>query len=308
MSIVEEIDNYKKERDAVIFAHYYTQPEIQDIADYVGDSFALARLATELECKTIVFCGVRFMGESVKLLSPEKTVLLPEPKADCPMAHMVPTGLIEDCRARYGDDLAVVCYVNSTVEAKALSDVCVTSSNALSIVGELPQRHVLFVPDKHLGSYVGSRLPKKNIITGHGCCPVHDSIDVEEVRELKAAHPNAIVLAHPECNEEVRKVADVIGSTSRLISAAAHAPAREYIVATAVGVEHRMALDADDAWRSFLYPKTLPVCSDMAMVTLEKVRDCLRDMNGEIEIDLALAERARKPLECMLELTKEPGW
>ena len=302
MAVMDEIAKLKQERNAVILAHYYVRPEVQDVADYVGDSFGLAKMASSLEHDMIVFCGVRFMGESAKLLNPGKTVLLPEPSADCPMAHMVPAELVERCRAEHGDDLAVVCYVNSTVEVKALSDVCVTSSNALGIVGDLPQKHILFIPDRNLGSYVASRLPEKDVIVGEGCCPVHDAISADEVGALKRAYPNALVLVHPECNEEVRAQADVIGSTTRLIHAAAHAPARKYVIATATGVEHRMAAEARDTGRKFLFPKTLPVCAAMAAVTLAKVRDCLRDMSGVVEVDSGLAERARRPLDRMLEL------
>ena len=303
MLLAEEIAKIKREKNAVILAHYYVRPEVQDVADYVGDSFGLAKLAASLDCDTIVFCGVRFMGESAKLLNPEKTVLLPEPKADCPMAHMTSRALVDECRSHYGDDLAVVCYVNSTVEVKAMSDVCVTSSNALHIVAKLPQRHILFIPDRHLGAHIGSQLPEKHVIVGEGSCPVHDAIDVAEIAALKEAHPNALVLAHPECNEQVRDAADVLGSTSHLIEKAATcADASEFIIATAVGVRHQMALQAVDAGRRFLFPETLPVCADMAAVTLKKVHDCLVNGTGEVHVEDALADRARLPLQRMLEM------
>lgn len=194
------IEALKAERDAVILAHYYVEPEVQAVADYVGDSFYLAKLAKSLPQQTIVLCGVEFMGESAKLLNRDKTVLMPEPAADCPMAHMVQRATIDKAREEYGDDLAVVCYVNSTIEVKSWSDVCVTSSNAVKIVHELPQRHILFIPDRNLGRYVAEQVPEKHVILNDGCCPRHEAISLAELRELKAGHPNALVLAHPSAS------------------------------------------------------------------------------------------------------------
>ena len=170
-----EVARLKAERDAAVLAHYYVPPEVQELADHVGDSFALARLAATLPCRTLVFAGVRFMAESAKLLSPDKTVLMPDPAADCPMAHMVRHETVVAARERYGDDLAVACYVNSTAEAKSWSDVCVTSSNAVRIVRALPQKNVLFIPDRHLGSYVARQAGEKNVILNDGCCPIHQA-------------------------------------------------------------------------------------------------------------------------------------
>ena len=185
-----EVARLKAERDAVVLAHYYVPPEVQELADHVGDSFALARLAATLPCRTLVFAGVRFMAESAKLLSPDKTVLMPDPAADCPMAHMVRRETVDAARERYGDDLAVACYVNSTAEVKSWSDVCVTSSNAVRIVRALPQENVLFVPDRHLGSYVARQVGEKNVILNDGCCPIHRDISADEVRALKAEFPD----------------------------------------------------------------------------------------------------------------------
>ena len=187
----ERIEELKVERDAVILAHYYVEPEVQAVADYVGDSFYLAKLAKTLPQRTIVLCGVEFMGESAKLLNRDKTVLLPEPAADCPMAHMVKRSTIDAARAEYGDDLAVACYVNSTVEVKSWSDVCVTSSNAVKIVRELPQRHVLFIPDRNLGRFVAEQVPEKHVILNDGCCPRHEAISLGELLTLKSEHPRA---------------------------------------------------------------------------------------------------------------------
>ena len=202
-----EVARLKAERDAVVLAHYYVPPEVQELADHVGDSFALARLAATLPASTLVFAGVRFMAESAKLLSPDKTVLMPDPAADCPMAHMVRRETVEAARERYGDDLAVVCYVNSTAEVKSWSDVCVTSSNAVKIVRARAEKNVLFVPDRHLGRFVAEQVPEKNVILNDGFCPIHQDISAAEVAALKAAHPGAPVLAHPECGPEALALA-----------------------------------------------------------------------------------------------------
>ena len=198
-TMAARIAELKKEQDAVILAHYYVKDSAQEVADYIGDSFYLSKLAAGLDCKTLVFAGVRFMAESAKLLSPEKRVLMPEPKADCPMAHMVVKETVDNARTEYGDDLAVACYVNSTTEMKAWSDVCVTSSNAVKIVRRLPQHHVLFIPDMNLGRYVADQVPEKHVILNDGFCPTHEAIELAEIEKLKAAHPDAVVCAHPEC-------------------------------------------------------------------------------------------------------------
>ena len=214
MDIAAEVARLKQEKEAVILAHYYVPPETQALADYVGDSFALARLARTLDCKTIVLCGVSFMAESAKMLNPDRTVLLPEPTADCPMAHMVRKADVDTVKARY-DDLAVVCYINSTAEIKSWSDVCVTSSNAVKVVREPPQKNILFIPDMHLGHYVSLQVPEKNFILNRGYCPIHHKMIPAEVEALEVAHPEAVVIAHPECTGEARQGADLIGSTQQ---------------------------------------------------------------------------------------------
>ena len=210
MTIKEEIEQLKKEKDAVILAHYYVRPEIQEIADYIGDSFYLSKVAVGLKEKTIVFCGVSFMGESAKILNPEKTVLMPDMAADCPMAHMASPETIEKVRAEY-DDLAVVCYINSTAELKRHSDVCVTSANAVKIVKNLPNKNIFFIPDRNLAHYIAGLVPEKHFIYNEGFCIVHEYMEVEEIRDAKKAHPDAEVLAHPECPQAVLELADYIG-------------------------------------------------------------------------------------------------
>lgn len=216
MSTIDKIKELKKERNAVILAHYYVNDEVQAIADYVGDSFYLSKIAAKAEADTILFCGVSFMGESAKILNPAKTVLMPDMQADCPMAHMADFNKIEEMRNQY-TDLAVVCYINSTAELKTHSDVCVTSSNALKIVKALPNQHIYFIPDENLGRYVASQVPDKHFIFNDGYCHVHTSISAEHVKKAKEDHPGAEILVHPECTMGVLAFADYIGSTSGII-------------------------------------------------------------------------------------------
>lgn len=301
-ALVAELEDLKKRNDAVVLAHYYVAPEVQAAADYVGDSFYLAKLAVKLPQKTIVLAGVEFMGESVKLLNPSKTVLLPEPQADCPMAHMVQKMTVDAARAQYGEDLAVACYVNSTVEIKSWSDVCVTSSNAVKIISELPQKHVLFIPDRNLGRYVAEQVPDKHIILNDGCCPRHEAISLEELRDLKAAHPAAKVLAHPECTEEVLAEADYIGATSGIIGYAEKSDASEFIIVTVQGVLYELEQRCAGQNKRFYVTTTPPTCADMDRVTLEKVVSCLKTGAGEVELPpVDQAERAKLVLDRMLE-------
>lgn len=297
----ELIERLKAERDAVVLAHYYVPAEVQSVADYVGDSFYLAKLAVSLPQQTIVLCGVEFMGESVKLLNPSKTVLLPEPVADCPMAHMVRRETVEAARERYGDDLAVACYVNSTVQIKSWSDVCVTSSNAVKIISELPQRNVLFIPDRNLGRFVAEQVPEKNIILNDGCCPRHEEVSADELRALKSEHPDALVLAHPECTAEVLALADYVGATSGIISYAEQSDAEEFIIVTVRGVLYELERRCSASGKRFYFTVTPPTCMDMELVTLDKLVACLREGTGEVSIDADAAPHAKRALDRMLE-------
>ena len=208
----KEILELKEKQDAVILAHYYVDGEVQAIADYVGDSYFLSKLAIELKEQTIIFCGVSFMGESAKVLNPGKKVVMADEFADCPMAHMAEVAKIEEVRKEW-DDVAVVCYVNSTSELKAHSDVCVTSSNAIKVVRNLKEKNIYFIPDENLGRYVAKQLPEKHFIFNNGFCHVHKSIHADELLKAKEAHPEAKVLTHPECTGDVLELSDFIGST-----------------------------------------------------------------------------------------------
>ena len=302
MTLTEEINRLKKEKDAVILAHYYAEPEVQEVADYVGDSFYLSRVAVGLAEQTIVFCGVSFMGESTKILNPGKTVLMPDLSADCQMAHMADAGTIRRMREKY-EDLAVVCYINSTAELKKYSDICVTSANAVEIVKALPNRNIFFIPDKNLAHYVAEQVPEKHFVFNEGYCPVHEELQLRELMEAKAMHPDAEVLSHPECREEALKESDYIGSTSGIIQYAARSDSREFIVCTETGV--RWKLEKDNPEKKFYFTKTEPVCRDMKLNTLEKLLHVLKTGENAVEVDQELRELSKKPLERMLELAKQ---
>ncbi len=297
----KQIKQLKKEKNAVILAHYYTPAEVQEAADFVGDSFYLAKVAKQSDADIIVFCGVRFMGESAKILNPDKKVLMPDPTADCAMAHMVREGIIAEMRAKY-EDLAVVCYINSTAELKCQSDVCVTSSNAIKIVEKLPNKNIFFIPDRNLGAFVAAQVPEKNIILNDGCCPIHAHISAKQVLAEKEKHPGAKVLAHPECEAEVLALSDFIGSTADIIAFAKTDPAAEYIICTEDGVDYKLAADHPD--KRFYYPDPRPCCKDMKRNTLEAVLAVLEKEDQEIIIAEEIRRDALIPLERMLELSK----
>ena len=299
----EEIKNriirLKQEKNAVILTHYYAPAEAQEIADYVGDSFYLAKVAKKSTADIIVFCGVSFMGESAKILNPDKKVLMPDLTADCPMAHMVAKGKIEEMREKY-EDLAVVCYINSTAELKCQSDVCVTSSNAIKIVKALPNENIFFIPDRNLGRYVASQIPEKNIIINDGCCPIHASITKEQLIKEKEKHPAAPILIHPECEPELLEISDYIGSTAEIIDYVANSPLDEFIICTEDGVDYKLI--TDNPRKKFYYPNPHPCCADMKLNTLENILLALEKENHEVLVNETVAAKAQKSLDRMLEL------
>ena len=299
--ILQQINLLKNEKNAVILAHYYVSGEIQEIADYVGDSFYLAKIAKNISADVIVFCGVYFMGESAKILNPNKTVLMPDLTADCPMAHMVKEGKIEKMREQY-TDLAVVCYINSSAQLKCKSDVCVTSSNAVKIVKALPNKNVFFIPDENLGRFVAEQVNDKNIILNDGYCPRHKEISLEQLKLIKSQHPTALVLTHPECTKDVLDISDYIGSTAGIIDYAKNSLNDEFIICTEEGVLHQLQKNSPNKKFYFVQPR--PVCEDMKKITLEKVLDVLITGKNAVEVTDEVRNLALKPLEKMLELAK----
>ena len=301
MDIVEKIQQLKKEKNAVILAHYYVRPEVQEIADYIGDSFYLSKVAVDLKEQTVVFCGVSFMGESAKILNPNKIVLMPDMHADCAMAHMADKETIQKMQETY-EDLAVVCYINSTAELKQYADVCVTSANAVKIVRALPQKNIFFIPDKNLARYVAEQVPEKHVILNQGYCPIHEKMKVEEVKKAKEMYPQAEVLVHPECPESVCQLADYIGSTSGIISYATKSDCQEFIICTEVGV--RYELEKQNPEKHFYFTEKEPVCEDMKLITLEKILEVLEQEENTVQISDELRTHSGKPLEKMLELAR----
>lgn len=301
VSAENKIRELKEKKNAIILAHYYAPSEIQEVADYVGDSFYLAKIAKNSTADVIVFCGVAFMGESAKILNPNKKVLMPDANADCPMAHMVKKEKINELRAKY-EDLAVVCYINSTAELKCLSDVCVTSSNAVKIVKALPNKNIFFIPDKNLGKFVAEQVPEKNVIINDGYCPIHAQISVQEVLEEKNSHPNALVLSHPECEQTILDISDYIGSTAEIIDFANQSACSEFIICTEDGVKFK--LETDNPNKKFYFTKTSPCCVDMKLNTLDKLLKVLETEENSIELDDETMQRAKLPLDRMLELAK----
>ncbi len=295
------IEALKKEKKAVIMAHYYAPAEAQDIADYVGDSFYLAKVAKESDAEIIVFCGVGFMGESAKILCPNKKVLMPDLTADCPMAHMVKVSKINELREKYSD-LAVVCYINSTAKLKCQSDVCVTSSNAVKIVKALPNKNIFFIPDKNLGSFVAAQVPEKNVILNDGFCPIHAEITADSVKSVITNHKDAVVLCHPECEEDVVKLAHFSGSTAEIIDFAKNSDAKEFIICTEEGVAFKLISDNPD--KKFYFPSPCPNCRDMKLNTLENIIKVLETEDNEVKVNADVRECALLPLERMLELGK----
>lgn len=295
----EEILAYKKEKNVLILAHYYQNLEVQKIADFVGDSFELAKRAKAAVQETVVFCGVRFMAESAKILNPEKKVLLPVPHAGCPMADMIDAETVQAYRQKY-PDAAVVCYVNSSAETKAVSDICCTSSNAVRVVKSLPQKRIVFVPDKNLGAYVAGFVPEKEIICHSGFCPIHKNITVPEAQKAMREHPNALLACHPECEAEVLELADFIGSTSEILKFARTSEHKEFIIGTERGVCDRLNEEEPDKHFYLLSPQL--VCPNMKKTELSDVLHVLRTGENEIIMTEEEIRAAYAPLARMVEI------
>ena len=296
----DEIMRIKKEKDICILAHAYQSHDIWEVADYVGDSFGLAQRAAEAPQKTMIMCGVRFMAETVKLLSPEKTVYLPEPDAGCPMADQIDYDLLTALREK-NPDYTVVAYVNTTTEVKTLSDVCVTSSSAVKIVKNMPEKDILFIPDCNLGFWVKKQVPEKNIKLVSGGCPTHVRVTVKDVEKAKAAHPEALLLVHPECLKEVTELADYAGSTTGIMDYAAKSDAKEFIIGTENSIVSHLQL-AHPEKRFYALSKDC-VCHNMKMTTLGDVYNCVVNGEGEsITLTEETMQKARKSIDAMLRL------
>lgn len=297
MTSVQKIEKLKKEKNAVIVAHTYQPLEIQKIADVVGDSFKLSKFCAANEYETIIFCGVMFMAESAKILSPDKKVILPEIDAGCPMADMVTATGLRNLKDQH-PDAAVVCYINSSAAVKAESDICCTSSNAVDIVRSLKKDKIIFVPDRNLGAYVASKIPEKEFILWEGFCPVHERLKTESILQIKKEHPKALVTAHPECTTDVLAHADFIGSTSAIIEFIIKSDENQFIIATEKGVVDRLSIVAPNKKTYLAQPDM--ICKNMKKVTIEKVLIALEEDKYEISMDIDIMDRARGCLERMV--------
>jgi quinolinate synthase len=297
--LIEKIQQLKAQRKAVILAHNYQIGEVQDIADFVGDSLGLSVQAATTEAETIVFCGVRFMAETAAILSPEKTVLLPDKTAGCPMADMINADQVRELRAKHPDAL-VVCYVNSTAEVKALSDYCCTSGNAVELVKTLPvDREVIFVPDQYLGQHV-INLSGRDMILWPGYCATHARITADDIESARNEHPGAIVLAHPECNDPVKAAADELLSTAQMIAFAKKSDAKDFIIATESGILHSLKKQMPS--KNFIPVSEKAICPNMKKITLEKILWALEDMQYKITVDEDIRIKAKAALDRMLEI------
>lgn len=294
---VEEIKRLKREKNAIIVAHNYQNDEVQDIADKVGDSFFLSRVCAESDAEVIVFCGVRFMAESAKILSPNKTVLLPESSAGCPMADSITAEDVIKLKKEH-PGAPVVCYINTTASVKAECDICCTSSNAVDIVKSIPAKDIIFVPDKNLGSYVAKKVPEKNLILFNGCCVTHNRFGVEEVEAARRLYPDAPVAVHPECSADVCERADFVGSTSEIIDFCKRSDKKRFIIGTEMGIFHKLKADSADKEFYLLTPRL--VCSNMKMTTLKSVYRALSENRNVVEVDGNVRLRAVACLERML--------
>lgn len=294
----EKILKLKKEKNAIILAHLYQIPEIQEIADYVGDSYYLSQIARDAKEDLIIFCGVKFMAESAKVLSPEKTVILPAPNAGCPMADMAEVEDVEEMIKKYPDAFKV-CYINSSYEVKALCDASVTSSSALNIIKNIPNKQILFLPDQNLGGYISEFFPEKEFILWRGFCPTHHRITAEDIIKAKEEHPNVKVLSHPECSKEVRDLSDYIGSTSGIINYATECEDKEFIIATEEGVLHQLKKKNPD--KKFYFPEVM-VCPNMKKTSLQDVYDALDGKKEEVILDEEIRKKALTSLENMHKL------
>ncbi len=298
--IIKEILELKKKRNAVIVAHNYQVDDVQEVADIVGDSLALSKYCADVQKDVIVFCGVHFMAESAKILSPNKVVLLPEIDAGCPMADMVTKEALIEEKKKF-PNTTVVCYINSSAEVKSECDICCTSSNAVDVVRAVNNNDILFVPDQNLGSYVSKMVPEKNIILWNGYCITHHRVKIDELKRAKELRPNAEVLVHPECQSDIADAADFLGSTKQIIDYATNSSNKEFIIGTEMGVLFKLKKDNPD--KNFYLLSQGLVCPNMKKTSLMSVYRSLNEMNYEINLDETIRLKAKKALDNMLKLS-----
>ena len=294
----ERLEQLKKERNAIILAHYYQRDEIQDVADFRGDSFLLAQKAAETDADTIVFCGVHFMGESAKILAPNKTVIIPDERAGCPMADMVNVEGLRELKRKH-PNAKVVTYINSSAEIKAETDIVCTSANAVKVIQSLDAEEIIWVPDKNLGDYV-SKFTDKKMIIWEGYCNTHDMLTVKDVAEMRAQYPNAQFVVHPECRPEVVKLADFVGSTTAIIDYCKKSEHQEFIVGTEDGTGYQLRKDSPN--KVFHFASKYLVCPNMKVNNLKKLVRCLETMQPQLYVAPDVAEKARLALERMLQV------
>lgn len=309
LDLFEEIERMKKEKNAVLLAHYYQEPDIQDIADYIGDSLGLAQNAAQTKADMIVFAGVHFMAETAKILNPDKKVLLPDLNAGCSLSDSCPPALFKKFREAHPDHI-VISYINCSAGIKALSDIICTSSNAKAIVDSLPvDQQIIFAPDRNLGAYL-NKTTGRDMLLWNGACMVHEMFSLEKISKLKVRHPDAKLIAHPECEEPVLRIADFIGSTTQLLKYTQTDTAQAFIVATETGILHQMQQAAPDKTFIAAPPDNSCACNDcphMKLNTLEKLYLCLKHELPEITMDEALRVAAKKPIDRMLDLSRQAG-
>ena len=309
LDLFAEIEKLKKEKNAIILGHYYQEPDIQDVADFIGDSLALAQKAESTDADIIVFAGVHFMAETAKILNPHKKVLLPDLNAGCSLSDSAPPALFKAFKEKYPDHI-VITYINCSAGIKALSDIICTSSNAKQIVESLPlDQKIIFAPDKNLGAYI-SKVTGRDMVLWNGACMVHEIFSAEKITKLKVRHPNAKVIAHPECEEHVLRLADFIGSTSALLKYSEQSEANEFIVVTESGILHQMQKNSPHKTFIPAPPTNTCACNDcpyMKLNTLEKLYLCMKYETPEIIMSEALLTAARKPIQKMLEISAQYG-
>jgi len=296
--VANKIYDLKRKNNAVILAHNYQIPDIQDIADFVGDSLDLSMKATKVDAQNIIFCGVDFMAESAKILNPDKNVVHPSTEANCPMAAMVDVESLSWLKKDH-PNAKVVSYVNTTADVKAISDICCTSSNGVKVVRNLSERDIIFVPDKNLGLYIQRFIKNKNMILWPGVCPTHHKIKKEEILELKEKHPDAEVVVHPECRPEVIDIADHAFSTNGIINHARESDAKEFIIGTEKDLCYRLKKENPD--KTFYSLKTA-VCPNMKKITLEKILNSLKTLEPKIRLPDEIMEKAKLPLQRMMDI------